>query len=128
MILSTFNLITMHWVGSIPLMSDSVEAAAFQYLGSRVAEGSMSSNAFLSRRLYKTSLFQLPCPLARDKAAQSSGEKTMRYVITCAVSGVVAWMTSPYYLSITPSINSVAAKFVAFLVLWLILSLIVKKR
>ncbi len=60
---------------------------------------------------------------------RSFKERTnMRYIITLIISIVVAWMTSPYYLSITPNVNSVVAKFAVALIMWIILSLLVKKK
>ena len=52
----------------------------------------------------------------------------MRYLVVLVVSGLAAWMTSPYYLSIVPSANSVVAKIVAFVIFSAVLSLIVRKK
>lgn len=51
-----------------------------------------------------------------------------RYLLTMIASIAISWITSPYYLSRTTSVNGMVAKVAVFLIVWLVLSLLVRKR
>lgn len=55
------------------------------------------------------------------------GEAKLKFIFTLILSGIVSVVGSPFYLSLMPSVDAVAAKVIVFFVVWIVLLLMLGK-